>query len=83
VVGSVITDDTGGFVFDGLPPGAYTLIATGYPPVAAEVTVSMGTPTETVVTLWPSTPDAPAPKSVTSALEPLQPVMASNGALKN
>jgi hypothetical protein len=59
VVGSMITDDAGGFVFDDLPAGVYTLIATGYPPVAAEVTVSMGAPIETVITLWPPSLESP------------------------
>ncbi|MFN2496178.1 MAG: collagen binding domain-containing protein [Pseudonocardiaceae bacterium] len=59
VVGSVITDGEGGFLFDDLPAGVYTLIASGYPPVAAEVTLGLGPPTETVLTLWPATPDSP------------------------
>jgi Carboxypeptidase regulatory-like domain len=55
VVGSVLTDNGGGFVFDDLATGTYTLIATGYPPVAAEVHVRGGAPTETAITLWPTT----------------------------
>lgn len=72
VAGSVITDANGGFVFDDLPSGAYTLITTGYPPVAAEVTAGIGLPTETVVTLWPPTPDpfALAPAVLNYALQP-------------
>jgi uncharacterized protein YfaS (alpha-2-macroglobulin family) len=59
VVGSMITDAEGGFVFDDLPAGVYTLIATGYPPVAAEVRVSMGASNETVIDLWPPTLESP------------------------
>jgi hypothetical protein len=55
VVGSAITDMAGDFVFDDLQAGAYTVIATGYPPVATEVHLSPGTPTETVITLQPAT----------------------------
>ncbi len=55
VIGSVISGKDGGFVFDDLQPGSYTLIATGYPPVAAEVALSAGEPTETVLTLHPPT----------------------------
>jgi hypothetical protein len=51
VVGSAMTDIDGEFVFDDLPAGAYTVIATGYPPVAAEVYLGLGTPNETVITL--------------------------------
>ncbi len=51
VVGSAITDTDGEFVFDDLQAGAYTVIASGYPPVTAEVHVGLGTATETVVTL--------------------------------
>lgn len=61
VVGSVITDAQGGFVFDELNAGVYTVIAAGYPPVATEVSLGSGAPTETVITLRPPTvPDAAA-----------------------
>ncbi|HEY2723651.1 MAG TPA: DHA2 family efflux MFS transporter permease subunit [Pseudonocardiaceae bacterium] len=60
VVGSVITDIDGGFVFDDLAAGAYTIIATGYPPVAAEVQVGSAVPTEAVITLRPPTISDPA-----------------------
>ncbi|MGH3764350.1 MAG: MFS transporter [Pseudonocardiaceae bacterium] len=55
VVGSAITDHDGEFIFDDLQAGAYTVIATGYPPVATEVHLNPGTPTETVITLQPAT----------------------------
>ncbi|MGH3793966.1 MAG: carboxypeptidase regulatory-like domain-containing protein [Pseudonocardiaceae bacterium] len=53
VVASAITDVDGGFVFDDLNAGVYTVIATGYPPVAAEVRLGLGAPNETVITLQP------------------------------
>ncbi|MCA1675946.1 MAG: carboxypeptidase-like regulatory domain-containing protein, partial [Actinobacteria bacterium] len=56
VVGSAITDTDGGFVFDDLTAGVYTVITTGYPPVAAEVHLGAGAPTEMVITLRPPTP---------------------------
>jgi hypothetical protein len=52
-VGSAITDADGEFLFEDLPAGAYTVIAAGYPPVAAEVHLALGTPTETVITMKP------------------------------
>jgi MFS family permease len=52
-VGSAITDAGGEFLFEDLPAGAYTVIAAGYPPVAAEVHLAGGTPTETVITMQP------------------------------
>ena len=55
VVASAITDAAGGFAFDDLRAGSYTLIATGYPPVAAEMQLRAGVPAETVITLWPPT----------------------------
>jgi ABC-type cobalamin/Fe3+-siderophores transport system ATPase subunit len=55
VVGSLITDAHGGFVFDGLMAGVYTVIATGYPPAATEVRVGTAAPAEAVVTLQPPT----------------------------
>lgn len=51
VVSSVITGIDGGFVFDNLQPGAYTVVATGYPAVAAEVQLGPGRVNETVITL--------------------------------
>jgi hypothetical protein len=61
VVGSAITDADGGFVFDDLEVGVYTVTAAGYPPVATEVSLEPGGPTETVITLRPPTvPDSAA-----------------------
>ncbi|MGB8996626.1 MAG: MFS transporter [Pseudonocardiaceae bacterium] len=51
VVGSSITDASGEFRFDDLQAGTYTVIASGYPPVATDVQVGLGMPTEAVITL--------------------------------
>jgi EmrB/QacA subfamily drug resistance transporter len=40
VVGSVTSGPDGAYAFDGLVPGPYTLIASGYPPAAATLTVN-------------------------------------------
>lgn len=45
VVGSVTTDAEGGFRFEDLAAGAYTLIATGYPPWPLRSTSVSETPT--------------------------------------
>ncbi|MBV8995058.1 MAG: MFS transporter [Pseudonocardiales bacterium] len=55
VVASVITDSDGTFRFDDLQPGTYTLVATGYPPVATQVQLGVGTHAKTVITLAPVT----------------------------
>ena len=55
VLGSAVTGTDGEFVFDGLQAGAYTVIATGYPPVATEVRIGSEQPTKTVITLRPPT----------------------------
>ncbi len=56
VVASAITGSDGGFVFDDLEVGSYTVIATGYPPVAAEVHLGGGEHAEIVLTLHAPTP---------------------------
>lgn len=53
VVGSVITDASGGFVFDNVATGTYNLITVGYPPVTTEVTLGGEAPTAMVITLEP------------------------------
>ena len=59
VIGSAITGAGGEFLFDDLEAGAYTVIASGYPPVATDVQVRLGTPTEAVITLGhPTSADA-------------------------
>ncbi|MGQ0778196.1 MAG: MSCRAMM family protein [Pseudonocardiales bacterium] len=55
VVGSTITDTAGEFVFDDLDAGVYTIIATGYPPVATEVRLDSHAPNQAVITLRPPT----------------------------
>ncbi|MGH3937688.1 MAG: MMPL family transporter [Pseudonocardiaceae bacterium] len=42
VLGAAITGQTGDYVFDELPEGNLTLTATGYPPVATRVELSVG-----------------------------------------
>ncbi len=64
VIGSAMTNAEGRFLFEDLPAGAYTLITTGYPPVTTEVNLGVGTPTETVITLWP--PSVTSPSTATS-----------------
>jgi EmrB/QacA subfamily drug resistance transporter len=49
VVASTVTDADGGFVFEDLPGGTYTLTASGYAPVATVVQVGAGGVTETDV----------------------------------
>ena len=51
VIASTITDTGGEFVFDDLQAGVYTVIASGYPPVATEVQVGLGASTDAVITL--------------------------------
>jgi EmrB/QacA subfamily drug resistance transporter len=51
VIGSAITDTGGEFIFDDLQAGEYTIIASGYPPVATDVQVGLGASTEAVITL--------------------------------
>jgi putative drug exporter of the RND superfamily len=63
VVSSAMTNAEGGFLFEDLPTGSYILITTGYPPVTTEVNLDIGTPTETVITLWP-----PSLTSATAAI---------------
>jgi EmrB/QacA subfamily drug resistance transporter len=58
VIGSVVTDTHGEFVFHDLRAGSYTVIATGYPPVATEVHLGPGAPAEAVITLRSPTPAA-------------------------
>jgi hypothetical protein len=42
LAGAVTTGPDGEFSFDNLAPGEYTLIASGYPPVARKLTISSG-----------------------------------------
>jgi len=51
VIGSAITDTGGELIFDDLQAGEYTIIASGYPPVATDVQVGLGASTEAVITL--------------------------------
>ena len=49
VIASTITDTGGEFVFDDLQAGVYTVIASGYPPVATEVQVGLSASTAAAV----------------------------------
>ncbi len=42
VVGMTTTDDEGGYTFDELPEGEYTVIASGYPPVSSHQKIMAG-----------------------------------------
>lgn len=57
VVTSTVTGGDGQFVFENLPPGSYTIAATGYPQVVATVDVGAGEITEAVIALRPPTPN--------------------------
>jgi uncharacterized protein YfaS (alpha-2-macroglobulin family) len=71
VVASVLSGDDGAFVFEDLHIGSYTLIATGYPPVATDVHLNAAQAPETVLTLRPpdlaSDAGAPGANTATSA----------------
>ncbi|MFC5996175.1 MFS transporter [Pseudonocardia hispaniensis] len=56
VVGSVLTDGEGQFVFDDLAAGTYTLTASGYAPTATVVQVAADSATSTVVEFAAPTP---------------------------
>jgi EmrB/QacA subfamily drug resistance transporter len=51
VIASTITGTGGQFVFDDLQAGVYTVIASGYRPVATKAQVGLGTFTDAVITL--------------------------------
>lgn len=57
VVGSAVTSDDGSFRFDDVAEGLYTITASGYAPVASEIEVGRGHPSDVVLTLVPPTVD--------------------------
>ena len=59
VVGSRVTGEDGSFRFDDVAHGVYTITASGYAPVASEIEVGPGHPSEVVLSLVPPTADGP------------------------
>ena len=66
VVGSRVTGEDGSFRFDDVAHGVYTITASGYAPVASEIEIGPGHPSDVVLSLVPpavdgapSRPDAP------------------------
>jgi hypothetical protein len=53
VVGAAVTGDDGTFTFPEVAPGTYTITASGYAPVASEIEVGAGRPSEVTLTLTP------------------------------
>jgi hypothetical protein len=53
IVASAVTDNRGRFAFDDVNAGRYTIVASGYPPVAVRVHLRGRGPTRTVVNLQP------------------------------
>lgn len=53
VVGAAVTGDDGTFTFPEISPGTYTITASGYAPVASEIEVGAGQPSEVTLTLTP------------------------------
>lgn len=66
VVGSRVTGEDGSFRFDDVVHGIYTITASGYAPVASEIEIGPGHPSDVVLSLvppavdrTPARPDAP------------------------
>jgi Carboxypeptidase regulatory-like domain len=59
VVGSRVTGEDGSFRFDDVAHGVYTITASGYAPVASEIEIGPGHPSEVVLDLVPPAVDAP------------------------
>lgn len=57
VVGSRVTGEDGSFRFDDVPHGVYTITASGYAPVASEIEIGPGHPTDVVLNLVPPAVD--------------------------
>ncbi|MDL5157711.1 MSCRAMM family protein [Actinomycetospora termitidis] len=53
VVGAAVTGTDGTFDFPEVAPGTYTITASGYAPVASEIEVGTGRPSEVTLTLTP------------------------------
>jgi hypothetical protein len=59
VVGSRVTGEDGSFRFDHVAHGVYTITASGYAPVASEIEIGPGHPSEVVLSLVPPTVEGP------------------------
>lgn len=57
VVGSRVTGEDGSFRFDDVAHGVYTITASGYAPVASEIEIGPGHPSEVVLSLVPPAVD--------------------------
>ncbi|GAA4871625.1 hypothetical protein GCM10023203_21400 [Actinomycetospora straminea] len=57
VVGSRVTGEDGSFRFDDVPHGVYTITASGYAPVASEIEIGPGHPSDVVLNLMPPAVD--------------------------
>lgn len=57
VVGSRVTGEDGSFRFDDVPHGVYTITASGYAPVASEIEIGPGHPSDVVLNLVPPAVD--------------------------
>ena len=58
VVGSRVTGEDGSFRFDDVAHGVYTITASGYAPVASEIEIGPGHPSDVVLSLVPPAVDA-------------------------
>ncbi|WP_433785739.1 MSCRAMM family protein [Actinomycetospora sp. CA-101289] len=63
VVGSRVTGEDGSFRFDDVAHGVYTITASGYAPVASEIEIGPGHPSEVVLSLVPPAVDGPGAAS--------------------
>ncbi len=64
VVGSTVTGEDGAFRFEDVAHGVYTITASGYAPVASEIEIGPGQPSEIVLRLVPPVVDGGAPSLV-------------------
>ncbi|MEJ2885931.1 MSCRAMM family protein [Actinomycetospora aeridis] len=60
VVGSRVTGEDGSFRFDDVAHGVYTITASGYAPVASEIEIGPGHPSDVVLSLVPPAVDPPS-----------------------
>jgi hypothetical protein len=65
VVGSRVTGEDGSFRFDDVSHGVYTITASGYAPVASEIEIGPGHPSEVVLNLVPPAVDGAAGRGAT------------------